>query len=109
MLLDERLRDRPFGWNEEATIRQAAKLLRSAENHFADAGKKVAVPSERKPRWIPCSERLPETRGDYITWWEDEGRAAIIGFDRGWMWGDGSRMRDSKRVTHWMSPPEAPK
>ena len=38
-----------------------------AKNYIMVKDMLKAIPSARpEPRWIPCSERLPDTNGDYI-------------------------------------------
>lgn len=67
-------------------------------------------------QWIPCSERLPEESGYYLTF----GRGASFYANRSIHVGSfgttsySSRLRDSKgrgfaaNVTHWMPLPEGP-
>ena len=65
---------------------------------------------ERKPRWIPVTERLPENglhclvaRYDYVT---DTPFVDLLWFDNSW-W-DRVNSGDYS-VTHWMPLPEPPK
>ena len=65
---------------------------------------------KERTRWIPCSERLPETDGFYNVvmngdrWGEpDVWSATSCGFYDG-VWDE-----DGTTITHWMLLPEAPK
>lgn len=64
MLVDARLRVRPFGWHEQDTIKCAAKLLRSAENHIANAGNMVA------PTALPSETAAPSDIMEQVKEWE---------------------------------------
>ncbi|HIE1448086.1 TPA: DUF551 domain-containing protein [Serratia marcescens] len=54
--------------------------------------------------WIACSERLPETDGNYWGWWSDSKRQGPVWFTKG-RYHDGFQ---SYEITHWMPLPAAP-
>ena len=59
----------------------------------------------RKPRWIPCTERMPEAGLNVLIWVDDESHVAYFSQDsRRWLDSEG----DWARVTHWMPLPEGP-
>lgn len=59
--------------------------------------------------WIPVSERLPESSGDYLVWWRrqhGENRRVVMQFENGIFWkGHGAPVN----VTHWQPLPAPPK
>ena len=73
-----------------------------------DAGRE-----ESKPRWIPVTERLPETPGEYMVayhpcYWDrvhDEIKVGLDSFRGKTSWAK----KKYQRVTHWMPLPEPPK
>ena len=77
-----------------------------------------------EPRWIPCSERLPEDDGEYLVWmrwdFEDEPSYSIVNydanaeafgewheyFDKYTLGSLGSDFEEIKGVIAWMPLPE---
>lgn len=55
--------------------------------------------------WISVKDRLPEKKGDYLTY-NTDGIVWPHWYDNGWVDDLGYKM---KSVTHWMSLPEPPK
>lgn len=72
-------------------------------------------------RWIPCSERLPETDGPYLVFNKATGWIGVFNFSRvknfpyfgpqgnAWWRLDDDWYPQSDNVTHWMPLPEPPK
>lgn len=54
--------------------------------------------------WIPCSERLPETDGNYWGWWSESKRQGPVWFIKS----DLQAQFQSSEITHWMPLPAAP-
>lgn len=65
------------------------------------------------PRWIPVTERLPETHGHYFIW-VARGKGKLIGYDDIGYFGRGKFSWEHisqewpEEVTHWMPLPKAP-
>ncbi|WP_313099416.1 DUF551 domain-containing protein [Atlantibacter hermannii] len=55
--------------------------------------------------WIPCSERMPETDGNYWGWWNESKRQGPVWFIKS----DLQAQFQSSEITHWMPLPAAPK
>jgi hypothetical protein len=77
----------------------------------------VDAPEVRpEPRWIPCSERMPNSNGCYLVWrphffWGERGMPAICYFDGQNAWHDSygvdfERILHPDDVTAWMPLPE---
>ena len=72
-----------------------------------------AIEELSKPRWIPVTERLPETPGEYMVayhpcYWDrvhDEIKVGLDSFRGKTSWAK----KKYQRVTHWMPLPEPPK
>jgi len=60
-------------------------------------------PSKEQTRWIPCSERLPES-DDEVLVTDDAGGLALVGID--WFDSDSSRWWCSQNVTAWKLLPQ---
>ena len=68
---------------------------------------------ESIPRWIPVTERLPETPGEYMVayhpcYWDrvyDEIKVGLDSFRGKTSWAK----KKYQRVTHWMPLPQPPK
>lgn len=55
--------------------------------------------------WIPVSERMPETDGNYWGWWSESKRQGPVWFIKS----DLQSQFQSSEITHWMQLPPAPK
>ena len=60
----------------------------------------AAVPG----RWIPVSERMPETDGNYWGWWSESKRQGPVWFIKSEL----QAQFQSHEITHWMPLPDAP-
>ena len=54
--------------------------------------------------WIPVSERMPESDGNYWGWWSESKRQGPVWFIKS----DLQAQFQSSEITHWMSLPAAP-
>lgn len=54
--------------------------------------------------WIPVSERMPETDGNYWGWWSESKRQGPVWFIKSEL----QAQFQSSEVTHWMPLPAAP-
>lgn len=55
-------------------------------------------------KWIPVSERMPETDGNYWGWWSESKRQGPVWFIKSEL----QAQFQSSEITHWMSLPAAP-
>ena len=94
-------------------MRDAADAIEElSRQHEAQRNNLVALLNER-PRWIPVTERLPETPGEYMVayhpcYWDrvhDEIKVGLDSFRGKTSWAK----KKYQRVTHWMPLPESPK
>ena len=96
-------------------VREAAELIEKLTDRCARYAEEIAVAQERQ-RWIPVTERLPETTdGDYVlacvTWKDthiDYQNAGVMAFvsEEGLVDVEMDCVLDG--VTHWMPLPEGP-
>ncbi|HIE9877852.1 TPA: DUF551 domain-containing protein [Klebsiella variicola subsp. variicola] len=56
------------------------------------------------PGWIPVSERMPETDGNYWGWWSESKRQGPVWFIKSEL----QAQFQSTEITHWMPLPAAP-
>ena len=54
--------------------------------------------------WIPVSERMPETDGNYWGWWSESKRQGPVWFIKSEL----QAQFQSHEITHWMPLPAAP-
>ncbi|HGK4754024.1 TPA: DUF551 domain-containing protein [Enterobacter cloacae] len=54
--------------------------------------------------WVACSERLPETDGNYWGWWSESKRQGPVWFIKSEL----QAQFQSSEITHWMPLPAAP-
>ena len=64
----------------------------------------MAIKALEQPRWIPVSERLPES-DDEVLVTDDAGGLAVVGID--WFDSDSNRWWCSQNVTAWMPLPSS--
>lgn len=55
-------------------------------------------------KWIPVSERMPETDGNYWGWWSESKRQGPVWFIKSEL----QAQFQSSEITHWMPLPAAP-
>lgn len=86
---------------EEALIevvnRRAAMLAASPRSPGSEP---ATVPG----KWIPVSERMPETDGNYWGWWSESKRQGPVWFIKSEL----QAQFQSSEITHWMPLPAAP-
>lgn len=79
------------------------------EKMFPSQQKRLVEEAPAVNRWIPCSERLPETGVDVIVYWQGSLiKIAHLMHDYLWETSDGEYDLPAKDVTHWMPLPEPP-
>lgn len=65
---------------------------------------------ETEPRWIPCSERLPEDSGEYLTFQCSAnikyGWYQVLCYDDGWNCFGSNKKNEVKYVVAWMPLPK---
>lgn len=104
---------------QKLTNEKAAELLKELQYAKAQMGQlsikdeyfKQAL--EKLPRWIPCSERMPNEDGHYLCVFNDGDVILLIMCETymgtgDWDHGDSWYSYDSGKITHWMPLPEAP-
>lgn len=68
--------------------------------HIKEAGNSPVTPDT----WIPVSERMPETDGNYWGWWSESKRQGPVWFIKS----DLQAQFQSSEITHWMPLPASP-
>lgn len=65
---------------------------------------------ESEPKWIPCSERLPEDSGEYLTFQCSAdikyGWYQVLCYDDGWNCFGSNKKNEVKYVVAWMPLPK---
>ncbi|MDI0467069.1 DUF551 domain-containing protein [Klebsiella variicola] len=82
-------------------------LIAETESMLAAAPKPQNSPQnipEIIPGWIPVSERMPETDGNYWGWWSESKRQGPVWFIKSEL----QAQFQSHEITHWMPLPAAP-
>lgn len=96
--------------------REAAELIEKLTDRCARYAEEIAVLQERE-KWVPVTERLPESAGDYLCWvkyynmstgnMEKEQR---VGYFTPWgnVWGSDAVRGARATVLAWMPLPDGP-
>lgn len=96
--------------------REAAELIEKLTDRCAHYAEEIAVLQERE-KWVPVTERLPESAGDYLCWvkyynmstgnMEKEQR---VGYFTPWgnVWGSDAVRGARATVLAWMPLPDGP-
>lgn len=94
-----------------AVINEAIKSMRGSAATYARVLAAVPQPQnapqnipEIIPGWIPVSERMPETDGNYWGWWSESKRQGPVWFIKS----ETQAQFQSYEITHWMPLPAAP-
>ena len=94
------LRDIAIEYQGTQQLRERiARTVRAAMLQGADSNSPV-IPDG----WVACSERMPETDGNYWGWWSESKRQGPAWF----MKSDLQAQFQSSEITHWMPLPAAP-
>lgn len=94
------LRDIAVEYHGTQQLRERiARTVRAAMLQGADSNSPV-IPDG----WVACSERMPETDGNYWGWWSESKRQGPVWF----MKSDLQAQFQSSEITHWMPLPAAP-
>lgn len=92
-------------WNNDVDCPLAGRDAKSAAwmawNYRAtfQAGNSPVI-----PEWIPVSERMPETDGNYWGWWSESKRQGPVWFIKSEL----QAQFQSSEITHWMPLPAGP-
>ncbi|EPC3761933.1 DUF551 domain-containing protein [Klebsiella michiganensis] len=82
-------------------------ICRSDENvqvlHTKSPAQSDCCPAQNQG-WIPVSERMPETDGNYWGWWSESKRQGPVWFIKSEL----QAQFQSSEITHWMPLPAAP-
>ncbi|HBS3704811.1 TPA: DUF551 domain-containing protein [Klebsiella quasipneumoniae subsp. quasipneumoniae] len=105
-----------FQWNEDqrnaaadswnacrAAMLQAVTLTNEGNIQAVPQNAPQNIP-EIIPGWIPVSERMPETDGNYWGWWSESKRQGPVWFIKSEL----QAQFQSSEITHWMPLPAAP-
>lgn len=101
------------------TPQKAAELLKELQYAKVQMGGQLSIRDEyfkqaleKQPRWIPCSERMPEPFKDVLTFEQDDfwetSKVTIMQWDGDKYWQESSTRDDYRDATHWMPLPEQP-
>ncbi|HDZ0568630.1 TPA: DUF551 domain-containing protein [Klebsiella quasipneumoniae] len=98
----------PKGNSRDTTYRRGAiilgwKLCRAAMLAAAPQSP-GSEPATAPGKWIPVSERMPETDGNYWGWWSESKRQGPVWFIKSEL----QAQFQSSEITHWMPLPAAP-
>lgn len=100
ILASARRRDHAvFQWGEDQR-NAAADSWNACSATMLQAGNSPVIPD----RWIPVSERMPETDGNYWGWWSENKRQGPVWFIKSEL----QAQFQSSEITHWMPLPDAP-
>ncbi|HBV9317540.1 TPA: DUF551 domain-containing protein [Klebsiella pneumoniae] len=80
-------------------------LIAETESMLAAAPQSPgSEPATVPGKWIPVSERMPETDGNYWGWWSESKRQGPVWFIKSEL----QAQFQSSEITHWMPLPAAP-
>lgn len=86
------------------TLTQYADAMLAAAPHDNPALNSVQSVATMSGGWIPVSERMPETDGNYWGWWSESKRQGPVWFIKSEL----QAQFQSHEITHWMPLPAAP-
>lgn len=95
------------GWaamNEHDAINPTYRAMIAAATHDTPALNSVQSVATVPGKWIPVSERMPETDGNYWGWWSESKRQGPVWFIKSEL----QAQFQSSEITHWMPLPAAP-
>ncbi|NHR80769.1 DUF551 domain-containing protein [Citrobacter portucalensis] len=92
------LRDIAIEYHGTQQLRE--RIARTVRAAMLQAGNSPVTPEG----WIPVSERMPESDGNYWGWWSESKRQGPVWFIKS----DLQAQFQSSEITHWMSLPAAP-
>ncbi|VTN44904.1 DUF551 domain-containing protein [Raoultella ornithinolytica] len=87
-----------YGWN---ACRAAMLAAAPHDTHALNSLQSVDSVADR---WIPVSERMPETDGNYWGWWSESKRQGPVWFIKSEL----QAQFQSHEITHWMPLPAGP-
>ncbi|EBM2070086.1 DUF551 domain-containing protein [Salmonella enterica] len=87
-------------WLYDDPIELARAIRKGPDMPTVQTGNSPVTPDT----WIPVSERMPETDGNYWGWWSESKRQGPVWFIKS----DLQAQFQSSEITHWMPLPAAP-
>ncbi|CAI2470448.1 DUF551 domain-containing protein [Serratia liquefaciens] len=93
-------------WYESQSIEwiTVKEIYRRAVEVCAMLAQPVSQGYKLPDGWVACSERLPDTDGNYWGWWSESKRQGPVWFIKS----DVQAQFQSSEITHWMPLPAAP-
>ncbi|MGG9111640.1 DUF551 domain-containing protein [Raoultella ornithinolytica] len=95
------------GWaamNEHDAINPTYRAMIAAAAHDTPALNSVQSVATVPGKWVPVSERMPETDGNYWGWWSESKRQGPVWFIKSEL----QAQFQSHEITHWMPLPADP-
>lgn len=92
--------ERKHGISPWEIARKTCRAAMLAAAPQSPGSEPATVPGE----WIPVSERMPETDGNYWGWWSESKRQGPVWFIKSEL----QAQFQSSEITHWMPLPAAP-
>lgn len=98
----------PVGTDETAVMPDYPGYVMTQRECY-QAGKKAGMAEDGSAPvahdgWVACSERMPETDGNYWGWWSESKRQGPVWFIKSEL----QAQFQSSEITHWMPLPAAP-
>lgn len=86
------------------SLRERYVAMLAAAAHDTPALNSVQSVATVPGKWVPVSERMPETDGNYWGWWSESKRQGPVWFIKSEL----QAQFQSHEITHWMPLPAAP-
>jgi len=86
------------------SLRERYVAMLAAAQHDTPALNSLQSVDSVADTWIPVSERMPETDGNYWGWWSESKRQGPVWFIKSEL----QAQFQSHEITHWMPLPAAP-
>ncbi|WP_407200340.1 DUF551 domain-containing protein [Enterobacter cloacae] len=87
-------------WLYDDPIDLARAIRKGPDMPTVQGGNSPVIPDG----WVACSQRLPETDGNYWGWWSESKRQGPVWFIKSEL----QAQFQSSEITHWMPLPAAP-
>ncbi|ELT9609351.1 DUF551 domain-containing protein [Raoultella planticola] len=86
------------------SLRERYVAMLAAAAHDTPALNSVQSVATVPGKWVPVSERMPETDGNYWGWWSESKRQGPVWFIKSEL----QAQFQSHEITHWMPLPADP-